>query len=133
MVLQHDPYETHNLFKAHHSSAFDFPSLKHREARRTTLQHLISRLDSLVMVLKTCKARSCTHPWEVLHPAGNVNGLHDALDICYDDFYELRQERVRYEKCEKGYILDSEGPHHVKAFSADDIEVRGGSLWSELV
>ena len=85
------------------------------------------------MVLKTCKARSCTHPWESLHPAGNVNNLHDALNVRYDDFYELEQDKVRYEKCEKGYILESEGPRYVKAFSADDVEVRGGALWGELV
>ncbi|EXJ54205.1 arylsulfatase [Cladophialophora yegresii CBS 114405] len=134
--LTRDPYETHNLYTTNHSSAFTFPSSTPGErARHITLQQLLSRLDSLVMVLKTCKARSCTHPWEVLHPAGDVHDLHDALGVRYDDFYQFRQERVRYEKCEKGYILESEGPRHVKAYShsTDEIGIRGGAQWSELV
>jgi N-acetylglucosamine-6-sulfatase len=59
--------------------------------------------------------------------------LHDALDSRYNGFYEIQQERVQFEKCEKGYILDSEGPRNVKAFSPYEIEARGGAAWSELV
>ncbi|OAP55881.1 hypothetical protein AYL99_10033 [Fonsecaea erecta] len=128
---QNDPYETHNLYKSNHSSVFEFPAIA-----TTTLRHLISRLDALVMVLKTCKARTCTHPWETLHPDGDVDNLQDALAARYDDFYELQQERVRFDRCEKGYILESEGPRHVKAFvpgPGGDMGPRGGGQWSELV
>ena len=83
------------------------------------------------MVLKTCKARTCTHPWETLHPAGNVNDLYDALNPRFDEFYESQQERVRFTKCEKGYIPESEGPTAVKTF--EEIGARGGRMWSELV
>ncbi|KIW77304.1 hypothetical protein Z517_09750 [Fonsecaea pedrosoi CBS 271.37] len=132
--LRNDPYETHNLFNSNHSSIFEVPTTAPATLPTvTTLQHLISRLDSLVMVLKTCKGRTCTHPWETLHPHGEVGNLQDALDARYDDFYELQQERVRFEKCEKGYILESEGPRHVKAFSPGDDGPRGGVHWSELV
>ncbi|EXJ70853.1 arylsulfatase [Cladophialophora psammophila CBS 110553] len=132
--LRTDPYEMHNLYKSNYSSIFHFPVTESEtRSTTTTLQHLISRLDSLVMVLKTCKARSCTHPWESLHPDGDVDNLQDALDARYDDFYELHQQRVRFEKCEKGYILESEGPRHVKAFPLSDIGPRGGVQWSELV
>lgn len=100
-----------------------------------TLVRLLPRLDALIMVLKTCKSRSCTHPWEVLHPAGNVENLYDALDARFDEFYEVQQERVRFDRCEKGYILESEGPINAKAFSDEDflVTARGGSRWSELV
>ncbi|KIX07139.1 uncharacterized protein Z518_05116 [Rhinocladiella mackenziei CBS 650.93] len=160
--LINDPYETKNLYKSNHFSAYHFASAAmsrsageedtHTGIRRsrsatstkttttkTTIHHLLSRLDSLVLVLKTCKARSCTHPWEVLHPTGNVKNLHDALDSRYDDFYEIQQERVRFDKCEKGYILESEGPRHVKSFSSSlngvevDVGPRGGAAWAELV
>lgn len=97
------------------------------------LKTLISRLDSLLLVLKTCKAQECTHPWEVLHPKGNVQNLYDALNPRFDDFYEVQQERVSFSKCEKGYILDSEGPIGAKSFPIEEIGIRGGSLWHELV
>lgn len=83
------------------------------------------------MVLKTCKGRSCTHPWEVLHPAGDVGDLHDALDSRFDEFYEIHQERVRFTKCEKGYIPEGEGPVDVKIYPIDELGVIGGSMWSE--
>ncbi|KAK3071106.1 hypothetical protein LTR53_009240 [Teratosphaeriaceae sp. CCFEE 6253] len=86
----------------------------------TSLKHLLARLDSLLMVLKTCKARACTHPWEVLHPLGDVRSLHHALDPRFDDFYEVRQERVRFTKCETGYIAESEGPTDVVAWTVEE-------------
>lgn len=86
-----------------------------------SLTHLISRLDTLLMVLKTCKARECTHPWEVLHPSSDVRDLHDALNARFDEFYEVQQERVHFTKCEKGYIAESEGPMDVKSFMLDEI------------
>ena len=97
------------------------------------LSHLLARLDSLVLVLKTCKSRVCTHPWEALHPSGDVKTLHDALNESYDHFYEVQQERVQYTRCEKGYILESEGPSEVKAFPVENIGAYGGWRWSELV
>jgi N-acetylglucosamine-6-sulfatase len=62
------------------------------------------------MVLKTCVGRLCTHPWETLFPNGEVNDLLDAADSTYDDFFESKVERVAFEKCERGYIAESEGP-----------------------
>jgi N-acetylglucosamine-6-sulfatase len=118
-----DPYELDNLFQTNHSILFQFidtrnrfdldrnpPSTtRHTDSKPTTLSHLLARLDALLMVLKTCKARQCTHPWEYLHPQGHVKNLHDALDERYDEYYEEKMERVEYTKCEKGYILESEG------------------------
>ena len=69
----------------------------------------------------------------MLHPAGDVKDLHDALHQKFDDFYEIEQKRVSFSKCEKGYILESEGPVGAKSFSIDEIGARGGWMWSELV
>ena len=122
-----DPYQADNLYYTNHSAGIGFAESRHRgdlgsggragseveeggkNHGSTTLDHLIPRLDALLMVLKTCKARQCTHPWEELHPDGEVRDLHDALQERYDDFYEEKMERVEFEKCEKGYILESEG------------------------
>lgn len=62
------------------------------------------------MVLKTCSGRQCTHPWESLFPDGQVRSLSDALDAKYDHFFAQNLERVRFDRCEKGYIVESEGP-----------------------
>lgn len=81
-----------------------------------TLHLVAHRLDALLMVLKTCKASACTHPWKVLHPKGDVTTLKDALHPQFDEFYEVQQKRVRFDKCEKGYILESEGPVNVRPY-----------------
>lgn len=98
------PY--HALFsqKAHNSDLG-----QDRTSSAHSLGHLLPRLDALLMVLKTCTGRICTHPWETLHPLKDVNNLSDALDKKFDHFYEEKVERVEFEKCEKGYILESEG------------------------
>ncbi|KAI1626105.1 arylsulfatase [Exophiala viscosa] len=127
--LTNDPYELTNLYATSHSLPYTFAD----QQKSVKLSSLLPRLDSLILVLKTCSSRECTHPWEVLHPSGHVKDLHDALDSRYDEFYEVQQERVSFSKCEKGYILESEGPSDIKRFSLEDIGARGGSRWSELV
>ena len=54
------------------------------------LHQLINRLDALLMVLKTCRGRQCTHPWETLFPHGDVKILSDALDHRYDAFFAAK-------------------------------------------
>ncbi|KAI1260432.1 alkaline-phosphatase-like protein [Xylariaceae sp. FL1019] len=83
-------------------------------------QQLVSRLDSLVLVLKTCVARTCTHPWEVLHPAGDVQSLVEALDPVYDQFYELQQNRVSFDACLGGYLVSNELPVTIVPYEGDD-------------
>ncbi|RWA07748.1 hypothetical protein EKO27_g7357 [Xylaria grammica] len=71
---------------------------------------VVSRLDALLFVLKSCKGLSCRQPWKQLHPAGEVNSLADALNSGFDDFYEMQNTRVRFEFCANGYLVDAEGP-----------------------
>ncbi|OAL18221.1 hypothetical protein AYO22_10799 [Fonsecaea multimorphosa] len=79
-----------------------------RDNVTTTVSHLISRLDALLLVLKTCKMDECRFPWSALHPAGGVHSLRDALDSRFDEFYRTRP-KVQYERCERGYFPASEG------------------------
>ena len=81
-----------------------------------------------LIVLKTCKGRQCTHPWEVLHPGGDVQDLHDALNSDFDEFYEVQQQRVYFEKCEKGYIAESEWPDGPKIWGEGGV----GVMWDEM-
>lgn len=90
---------------------------------------LVARLDSLLFVLKSCKAQTCVRPWQALHPAGNVWNLNDALAARYDEFYVQEQRKVSFDRCEMGYIIDAEGPQ----FERDGLVYRHGARWDEWV
>ncbi|KAF2278942.1 arylsulfatase-like protein [Westerdykella ornata] len=116
--LNDDPGQLNNLL-AHPSSSITL--LGH------ALHKVVSRLDALLFVLKSCKGETCVKPWKALHPAGNVQNLHDALAPRYDAFYEREQKPVEYTRCEAGYIVDAEGPQ----FEREGLVYRGGRAWSE--
>ncbi|TDZ24828.1 Arylsulfatase [Colletotrichum orbiculare MAFF 240422] len=78
------------------------------------IKKVVSRLDSLLLVTKSCKGSVCTHPWRAMHPQGNVDSLRDALSTRFDSFYEQQQVRVEYSRCELGYLVDAEGPQFEK-------------------
>lgn len=70
------------------------------------------------MVTKSCKGRTCIDPWSVIHPSGDVKTLSDALYKRFDGFYNSEEvrESVRFDRCELGYILESEGPQAAVVF-----------------
>ena len=68
------------------------------------------------MVTKSCKGQTCIRPWSVIHPAGNVNTLDDALRKSFDSFYLGVSQRVSFSECELGYIIGSEGPQEGVVF-----------------
>ena len=90
---------------------------------------IVARLDSLLLVTKSCKGITCSKPWDALHPQGNVASLWDALSPRFDTFYEKQQAKVSYSRCELGYIVESEGPQ----FEKDGLVYRRGSSWSDWV
>ena len=81
-------------------------------------KHVVSRLDSLLLVLKSCKGQECHDPWSTLHPEGGIKNLKHALKANFDVFYEA-QPKVSYSSCQLGYLVDEEGPQHPHAFGAD--------------
>ncbi|KAI0909963.1 arylsulfatase-like protein [Ustulina deusta] len=76
------------------------------------LDKVVQRLDTLLFILKSCRAQTCIHPWRELHPVGNVESLKDALSPRFDSFYDTETESIRFERCEMGYIIDAEGPQY---------------------
>jgi len=157
--LKHDPYALQNLYEGNDgSTAFDIDlslNAQHEDkdqyistyvgdrvaeqGRNLTVppimsniqvQPLIYRLDALLMVLKTCKGRQCTHPWEQLHPTRDVSSLRDALAPHYDDFYEREVVRVAFDQCEQAYVLESEGPIWDPGAADSDGKVR---VWPEML
>ncbi|VBB81242.1 Putative arylsulfatase [Podospora comata] len=126
--LSTDPYQTNNLLHP--------TTTKPKTLLGVEFHKVIARLDSLLFVLKSCKGRTCVRPWEALHPQGNVANLHDALGKRFDVFYEQQQKKVRFDRCELGYIVDAEGPQFerdgvVYKAGAGGWYKRGGISWSE--
>ena len=80
-----------------------------------SLLDVTARLDALLLVLKSCKARSCHKPWENLHPHGNVRSLKDALRSRYDVFYD-QQPKVSFSSCPLGHLVSEEGPQAVNVW-----------------
>jgi hypothetical protein len=75
----------------------------------TTTGQVLNRLDALMLVLKSCKGNTCIEPWKILHPKGGVTSLKDALQTKFNAFYK-EQVKVRFDRCEYGYLIDAEGP-----------------------
>ncbi|KAM0420921.1 hypothetical protein ACHAPT_011311 [Fusarium lateritium] len=101
--LKADPGELHNLLPEDDDVTADV-SLLGKSTRQ-----IINRLDALMLVLKSCKGESCVEPWKILHPDGDVASLKDALEDKFDEFYK-QQVKVRFDRCEDGYLIDAEGP-----------------------
>lgn len=95
-----------------------------------SISALTSRLDALLLVLKSCKASTCYDPWLELHPWGDVTSLPEAMNPIFDDFYQKQQPKVAFSECQLGYLIGAEGPQ--KGFSYQG-PMRAGLHWSEFV
>lgn len=119
--MDKDPGQMNNLLAAGISSASTVAGLP--------LNKVVSRLDSLLFVLKSCKGEECREPWAALHPERHghtsVLTLKDALSSEFDDFYENQQTRVRFEYCWNGYVPEAEGP----MWETDGVLFRDGLPW----
>ena len=102
----------HNLYQNYSY----MPGEASKSSNRYPINRLESRLDALLLVLKSCKADTCTKPWLALHPAGNVSSLPEAMNPIYDEFYEEKQNRISFDHCEQGYIISAEGPQDYLQF-----------------
>ncbi|KAF4957993.1 hypothetical protein FGADI_2823 [Fusarium gaditjirri] len=100
--LKTDPGQLNNLFP--HDDAKASTALL-----GTTTGQVLNRLDALMLVLKSCKGNTCIEPWKILHPEGGVTSLKDALRAKFNAFYK-EQVKVRFDRCEYGYLIDAEGP-----------------------
>lgn len=105
-MLQNDPYQMRNLFNSK-------SKLLGRDIKK-----VISRLDALLLLLKSCKAEECTLPWQVLHPDKAVSSLTNALNAKYDKFYAAQPDII-FSACELGYFPESEGPQEGYSYRRD--------------
>ncbi|CAN8104889.1 unnamed protein product [Discula destructiva] len=83
---------------------------------------LTSRLNGLMLLLKTCIGDSCRAPWTVLHPDGSVKTLAEALDPRYDLYYSSLPS-VHFETCTQQYNHDNEAPYFSSNYSMELAEL----------
>ncbi|KAL4878815.1 alkaline-phosphatase-like protein [Aspergillus karnatakaensis] len=105
--MNNDPEQLHNLL----SSPLPEPEPQSTISILSStypLSKILSRLDALLFVTKSCKGKTCREPWRALHPGGEVDTLSDALDPRFDEFYE-EQTKVEYSFCSNGYLVEAEG------------------------
>ncbi|KAK5995678.1 Arylsulfatase [Cladobotryum mycophilum] len=111
--MKRDPGQLNNLLSPKQNTAP--PQLLPLGGRQIHLHQIANRLDALMMVLKSCKEKSCADPWGTLHPGGDVRSLRQALSPRFDTFYR-EQVKVSFTECELGYIVASEGPQGFNVF-----------------
>ena len=93
-----------------------------------TIPHLRDRLNTLTLVLKTCKGKSCYDPWSALDPSGQTQTLEDALNPKFDAFY-AGQPKVQME-CAAGYLIQNELPIDYMTFgNHSTVEARNAEAW----
>lgn len=83
------------------------------------ISKVLTRLNGLMMVLKSCEGQDCIYPWAVTHPQGDVKTLRDAMDPDFDAFYEDEMPQVHFDKCVRGYFTELEGPQVPAVFSGN--------------
>lgn len=59
------------------------------------IARLHTRLDALLLVLKTCAGDSCRYPWSTMFTNGKVKNIKDAMKKEYDDYFKSLPD-VRY-------------------------------------
>ncbi|CAG7977881.1 unnamed protein product [Penicillium salamii] len=118
--LKGGPHQTKNLGTQ--------PAKQSYKIANRELPQIISRLNALMLVLKSCNGDACRDPWLQLHPAGKVNSLAEALDSGFDKFY-ANQPKVSFSSCENGYILSAEGPQEFNAYGAQSRRGWLDGLW----
>ncbi|OAQ60601.1 arylsulfatase [Pochonia chlamydosporia 170] len=95
--MKTDPYQMTNLYGLQgNTSGYDIAKLS-------------SRLDTLLLTLKSCKGKVCREPWQTLFPTGGVTNLADAMNTAYDDFFLTQQHKITFTECGLGYIPEYEG------------------------
>lgn len=98
-VLQADPWEIDNL-------AYPSPS--------TETARILTRLNAILLVTKSCEANTCRDPWIALQPPSSltakpINSLTQALDPLYDSFFASFPE-VQFKECNHYQDVENERP-----------------------
>ncbi|EXA35193.1 hypothetical protein FOVG_13954 [Fusarium oxysporum f. sp. pisi HDV247] len=119
-----DPYQLNNLLPSGPNGTGmpieSYAKSKVKVEGRPLLT-IISRLDAIMAVMKSCKGTTCTNPWKVLHPKGDVKNLRDALKTRHDAFYleSAKENSVSFSMCAGGYLASNESPQQPSIYGRD--------------
>ncbi|KAF5584014.1 arylsulfatase [Fusarium subglutinans] len=110
-----DPYQINNLLPSgKNGTGMPIASYAGSNVKinKKPLLSIVSRLDALLMAMKSCKGETCIKPWKVLHPDGDVNSLKDALKNKYDSSYLHTADKnsASFNMSMSGYVVTAEGP-----------------------
>lgn len=97
-----------------------------------SIPDLSSRLDGLLLTLKSCKGITCRRPWESLFPSGEVNHLRHAMKKKYDHFFQ-RQEKVSFSACLMGYVTSAEGALKSESYTGHFEDRNFQARWEDWV
>lgn len=86
-----------------HNYFADQSSAEKYELFNRPFSAVIDRLDALLVILKECKGRTCTDPWETHGEESLKSALSPKLDA-----YFLEKPKVAFSSCELGYIREAE-------------------------
>ncbi|KAK7530036.1 hypothetical protein IWX49DRAFT_595429 [Phyllosticta citricarpa] len=78
------------------------------------LMRVKSRLNALLMVMKSCEAETCRDPWSVLQPNSSqaqISSLDDALDPAYDAYFDAIPQ-VSIAECVQYQLAANERPFY---------------------
>lgn len=123
--MESDPGQMNNLLSASSSTAEN--ELDPVLVAGYPLNKIVSRLDALLLVLKSCKGRICREPWKSIHPEGDVSDFQAAMLSEFDHFYEVEQTRVKFNYCWNGYVPEAEG----SMWETEGLLFRDGLPWHQ--
>lgn len=96
-IFKNDPYEMYNLVNSTDASH----------------KRVLSRLNALLMVTKSCEQDSCRDPWLALQPPGQtripISNLEQALDPKHDEWFG-GFPKVHFNSCMEYQDADNEAP-----------------------
>jgi N-acetylglucosamine-6-sulfatase len=120
--LQNDPGQIHNLYEEDDAaSAFKF--------KGRGFQQVASRLDTLLMVMKSCTGDECRHPYASIFPSGEATTLGQSMAEQFDSFFS-NQPNVKWDECTLGYIKELEGPINANVYQGSSkSRIKRGDEW----
>lgn len=95
-----------NNFLAELNTRGPFASFNSSDSEAT---RIASRMDALVLFLKTCRGSDCRKAWTHLFPYGEVSSMKEALDSKYDTYFD-GLPKLRYRSCEMGFNCEQIQP-----------------------
>ena len=99
--MKNDSVQMHNLLG---KDSFDSLNSTNSDAERVA-----TRLDALLLNLKTCQGSICRRLWYNLFPEGEVKSWSDALQPYWDTYFDALP-RVHFDNCRNGFFPVEELP-----------------------